>query len=465
MNETLSSIVEKNFDNQIKDTIELINIKSVAEKSSDDNHPFGKGASDCLNLFLKKAESMGFKTKNIDNIVGWAEIGTGEKLYGILAHLDTVAEGNIEKWICNPFSGEIIDGALYGRGAEDDKGPAICGLYALKALKESNIKLNARYRIIVGLDEESGMKCAQRYAQSEEMPIFSFSPDAKFPLINGEKGIIQFSLKRSFTQTAPAPIRLLGLKGGTRFNVVPDVAYAYFTENTARAEIAIEEINDPRISLSYNGNFLEVKANGIACHAMHPEKGQNAIQALLEVISQVDFIPNELMRLTKTISSYLKNETNGKTLGIACSDDISGELTLNTAMINSDSKDLILRMEIRYPVTKKPEEMEEAVINIAKKFGMLLQINSHKAPLYIPADTIEIKTLLSAFKDITGIDGKPFTIGGGTYCKAFPNSVTFGAVMPNSQEFAHEENERILIEDLKYATKIYALSLFKLNNL
>lgn len=465
MNEILNNIVDKNFDNQLKDTISLIKIKSVTEKSNDKNNPFGKGASDCLNLFLEKASSMGFKTKNLDNMIGWAEIGEGEKLYGILAHLDTVAEGNHEKWICDPFSGDIINGELYGRGSEDDKGPAMCGLYALLALKESGIKLNARYRIIVGLDEESGMACAERYKETEEMPIFSFSPDAAFPLINGEKGIIQFSLKRSFFQTAPAPIRLVGLKGGSRFNVVPDAAYAYFTENTAKAEIALEEINDPRITTSYKGNFLEVKANGVACHAMQPEKGENAIQALLEVISQIDFIPNELMRLTKTISNYLKTETNGKSLGIACSDDISGELTVNTAMINSDSKDLILRMEIRYPVTKSYDDMEKEVMNIAKKFGMLLQVNSHKAPLYIPADTIEIKTLLDAYESVTGLKGKPFTIGGGTYCKAFKNAVTFGAVMPNHSEYAHEENERIMVSDLKNATKIYAEALFRLNNL
>lgn len=466
MNNKICELIEKNFENQIKDTIDIINIKSY--RRNDDvtpECPFGKGAAECLNVFLQKAKDMGFTTKNIDNMVGWAEIGYGKKLYGILVHLDTVPEGNLSKWISEPFNGKIIDENLYGRGSQDDKGPAVSALYALKALKDSGVKLNARFRIIAGLDEETGMACAERYCKTEEIPMFSFSPDASFPLINSEKGIIQFSMKRTFFQSAPGQIKLLGLKGGTRFNIVPDSAYAYFSGNTAKAEIMLEEINDPRISVSYKDDFLEVKASGLSAHAMQPSKGKNAILALLQVLSKMDFIPNELLRWIRHASSFLKNETDGSSLGIACSDEISGALTLNTAMINSDSKDLIIRMDIRYPVTADPKDIEDKVHSIAKKLGMLIKINEHKKPIYISADTVETKTLLAAYENITKQEGKTLSIGGTTYCKAFPNAVTFGALMPESPELAHEENEHISLANLKTATKIYGEALFRLNNI
>ena len=464
MNTTINKIIENNFNDQIKHTADLIKIKSYYDKNqATAEYPFGHGAANCLNTFLNHAKSMGFKIKNIDNMIGWAEIGSGDKLYGILVHLDTVPEGDITKWKTDPFSGNIIQEYLYGRGSQDDKGPAAAALYALKALNESGIKINARFRIIAGLDEESGMRCAERYCQTEEIPDFSFSPDAMFPLINGEKGIIQFSMKRTFFQSAPGQIKLLGMKGGIRFNIVPDSAYAYFSGNTTKAEIMLEKINNPKISVSYKDNFLEVKASGVSAHAMHPDKGENAILVLLEVLSQMDFIPNEMLRWITQASSFLKNETDGHSLGIACSDKISGPLTLNTAMINSDGKDLIIRMDIRYPVTAEPNEMENKVRSIAKKLGMLLKINEHKKPVYISADSKEVKALLQAYENITGEKGEPFTIGGGTYCKAFPNAITFGALMPKEPELAHEENECISLDNLKIATKIYAEALNMLN--
>ncbi len=466
MNEKISGLIESCFKEQTAFTANLIRIKSVCgKKDPGPEYPLGKGPAECLKAFLSKAESFGFRTKNIDNMIGWAEIGSGEKLYGVLAHLDTVPEGDPEKWTTPPFGGEIKDGAIYGRGSEDDKGPAAAALYAMKALKDSGEKLNARFRLIAGLDEETSFRCVNRYLETEETPSFSFSPDASFPLINGEKGILQFSLKRSFAQSAPGPVKLLGLKGGSRFNVVPDSAWAYFSGNTAKVEIALEKINDPRIHTSYKDGFLEVKASGLSAHAMHPEKGKNAIQALLEILSEIDFVPNELMRWIRSASGFLKNETDGRSLGIALSDEISGPLTLNAAMINSDGKDLIIRFDMRYPVTANPDEMEEAARLTAKKLGMLLQVNSHKKAFYIPADTAEIKALLDAYESVSGEKGKAFTIGGGTYCKAFPNAVTYGALMPGSPELAHGENEHISLETLKTAAKIYGEALYRLNGL
>ena len=110
------------------------------------------GVLDALDLYLKLAEGMGFTANNIENLGGIIEYGSGQKAIGIIVHLDTVPEGT--GWNHPPFEGQIQDGKIYGRGAIDDKGPAIAALYALKAVKDSAVKLKNKIQIIVGIDEE-----------------------------------------------------------------------------------------------------------------------------------------------------------------------------------------------------------------------------------------------------------------------------------------------------------------------
>ena len=89
-----------------------------------------------------------------------------------------------------------MDNKIYGRGAIDDKGPAIGALYAMKAVKDSGIKLNKKVRMIFGTDEESGWEDLKVYFDQEKMPDFAIVPDGEYPVINVEKGILNLSLKK-----------------------------------------------------------------------------------------------------------------------------------------------------------------------------------------------------------------------------------------------------------------------------
>lgn len=97
------------------------------------------------------------------------------------------------KWIHPPYGGVQENGRIYGRGSLDDKGPAVVALHAMKAVRDSQ-NLKSRFRLIVGLDEETGaFRCMKRYLKMEEIPLYSFSPDGAFPLINAEKGILRLT--------------------------------------------------------------------------------------------------------------------------------------------------------------------------------------------------------------------------------------------------------------------------------
>ncbi|MCG0276560.1 MAG: Sapep family Mn(2+)-dependent dipeptidase, partial [Thermosediminibacteraceae bacterium] len=182
----IEKAIKLNEEPLIKSVCEIIKIRSV-EDAPAPGKPFGEGVARALEYALDLSRSFGFRTKNLDNYIGWAEWGEGAEMVGILVHLDVVPEGS--GWTYPPFGGEIHDGKIYGRGAVDNKGPAMAALYALKTLKDAGVKFKRRVRVIFGTNEESGMKCIKYYLEHDEEPTMAFSPDAEYPIINGEKGI------------------------------------------------------------------------------------------------------------------------------------------------------------------------------------------------------------------------------------------------------------------------------------
>lgn len=466
--ENTDNLIEKYFNKAVQDMQDLIKINSQYDKDTANNeNPFGKGISECINKFLSIAKSDGFVTKNIDNYACFAECGSGD-LIGILAHLDIVPAGNESLWQYPPFAAEIHDNKIYGRGAIDDKGPLIAVYTALKILKESGIKLNKRFRIIAGGDEETSMRCLAKYKETEEIPVFSFSPDANFPAVYAEKGQIQVTMKRDFPLQGFEPIKLLGLTCGERVNVVPDTAYAYFGGDTAKIKRQLEEIAGDELEIDYyKDEYLQVKATGKAAHAMNPENGINAMYKLLRILAHpsLDYGSWELMLWIRQVAYLLNDESDGRSFNINCHDDISGNLTINLGILRYKAEDLTLKFDIRYPVTMKSFKMENKINNLAEKMMMLTQISKHIPPLYIDKNNLYLQELLKAYQEVTNDNSEPVAIGGRTYCTMIPNSLSFGANFKNDEELAHQNNEYMNLDKFKKLIKIYTKALINLNNM
>lgn len=161
---------------------------------------------------------MGFTTYVDPNrYYGFAEIGCGEEIIGILCHLDVVSIVDIEKWKTDPF--ELVnDGInLYGRRIQDDKGPTIASLYAVYALHKQGYCFNKRVRLIFGTDEETLWRCMKKYNEVEKKISVGFAPDSSFSLIYAEKGLLQVKLHGK-------GISEFNLNIGEAFNVVPGKA-------------------------------------------------------------------------------------------------------------------------------------------------------------------------------------------------------------------------------------------------
>ena len=459
MDNLMHKIIDDDFENLLKDLQSSLLIRSVFDEASvSKKHPFGPGLSKALDNFLQCAEKLGFRTANISNYAGYAEMGEGERLVGILAHLDVVPEGDLKSWTVPPYSADIVDGRLYGRGSVDDKGPAFSALYAMKAMRDSGFSFDCRVRLIVGLDEESGGRCIARYLETEEIPDVSFSPDANFPLINAEKGIFHCWIEKEFSNSEKGTdLRLVSIKGGERYNVVPDSAEAVF-DGSFDEKIIAKLKSENGISVEGTKEGTIIKAKGVSAHAMSPELGTNAIELLLGVLSSFDWEPREFSEFIGKAAESFRG-TDGAGLGLERSDEVSGALTFNTAKIRLNDGVCRLSFDLRYPVTLSGDELAKDFRRSAEKLGAKFFLDRDKKPLFVDPSSPLIKKLLEAYKNITGVTAEPLSIGGGTYCRYLPNSVSFGPVFPGTPDVIHQPDEYITLADLRKITHIYAEAL------
>ena len=181
----MKKFIEDNLGNIKNDLKELVSYKSVL---CDDELPFGSENRKVLDASLKIMDRLGFKTKNLDYYCGYGEVGQGDKLVGIAAHLDVVPVS--DGWNSDPFVLTEKDGKLYGRGVSDDKGAAVASMYALKYLIDEKYPFKKRVRLILGCNEENGSMCIRHYVKNDEAIDYGFTPDGDFPGIYAEKGMI-----------------------------------------------------------------------------------------------------------------------------------------------------------------------------------------------------------------------------------------------------------------------------------
>ena len=449
-------------DELLKSLQRLIRIRSVEEVGNNDC-PYGNGVNECLEAVLEIASELGFKTYNMDHHIGWCEYGDGDEMIAVLGHLDVVPEGDAADWSFDPFGGEIKDGKIFGRGTMDDKGPLMTALYALAAIKDRNLPINKRVRIIFGTNEETGSDDMKYYKEhGGELPSMGFTPDGNYPVINGEKGIINVTYNKAYNQECKddSKVRLLEINGGTAANVVPAEAYAIIEANDELEKSILDKSND-KIKYEKQDDRIKISATGLSAHGATPELGVNAIGLLLNELSKLPLC-SEAREWIEFLNKKIGLETNGKSLGIDISDDISGFLSLNLGTIRGDEKKVTLVINYRYPVTKSYEDCAPVIDKAFATAGFTKSNERHSHALYIPEDSKLVSTLLDVYKELVDKDAKPKSIGGGTYAKSFPNVVAFGPVFPDDEVREHMPDEFIEIDRLMQNACIYAEAIYRL---
>lgn len=454
-------IIENNKNEIIENLSNLIKIPSVSMETNNPESPFGKDCKDALDYILNLGNSMGFRTKNIYGYCGYIEFGEGQELIGIIGHLDVVPAQESDGWTTPPFSPSIRDGKLFGRGSIDDKGPVIAALYAMKAIKDT-MNIQKRVRLIIGLNEEKDWKCINYYKEHEEWPIVGFSPDANFPAIFAEKGIMSISLENPFSIK---DFEILEINcNNNAINVVPK--YCSITlKSTSKTSFEIDNllnnsIDDLSIS-KINDDTIKIEAFGIASHAAHPELGKNAIKILIEfLLDNFEFDTNYLNTIYEAGVFDIESPRFMSKEQIK---DESGILTSNVAILNFENNNLIIKINLRIPVTISFDEIKLKYENLIANFNTAkVTMFGIQAPLYVNKESYLVKTLVKIFNKKTGLNTEPIAIGGGTYARAFQNFISYGATMPGDLDMCHQVDEFIEIDKLILASKIYAEAIYEL---
>ncbi|AUJ30161.1 dipeptidase PepV [Liquorilactobacillus hordei] len=456
--------IDKRKEALLTDLTEMLKIESVRdEKRGSKNAPFGPGPREALDKFLEIGNRDGFEVLNLDGIVGHLEYGTGAEIMGILAHVDVMPAG--KGWDTDPFSPVIKDGKLFARGSSDDKGPGMAAYYGLKLIKELNLPIRKKVRMIIGTDEESGWRCMTHYFEKMPLPDFGFSPDAFFPLINGEKGNVSFNV--DFQGGNGANAKLLNFSAGLRENMVPRDATAHisgielkkvkdllnkFADDKPIEVEAVEE--DERIAISIIGK---------AAHAQEPKNGENAGTYLALFLKQIE-LGAGAKQFIDFAADYLHEDSRMDNFDLHFTDEIMGDLTMNAGIFNfAAAQGGRVTLNFRFPKGIGASQIEEALIKVADKLGA--QINATgkmQEPHYVSPEDPLVKTLLSVYERQTGNKGYGMVVGGGTYGRLMERGVAFGAMFPGTPDTMHQANEYMVVEDILKAAAIYAEAIYEL---
>ena len=455
MNEELmrdvAHFVEENKENVLRDIGRLVAIESVM---GEEKHgmPFGEGPAQALKLGLEIAGELGLEAHNCEDRMGYAQVGQGTDYLATITHLDVVPSVG---WAEDPFTLRRREGYIIGRGVLDDKGPSVLCLYALKYLKDSGMPLRYPVRALLGINEENHMADLDYYLANYKAPLFCFSPDADFPLCNGEKGIFHGKVVSWLPMK-----RVKDIRGGVAANVIPDLAEAW---------VEAESLSSTdQVTARREGDCWHLTAHGIGGHASMPEGTVNAIGVLVDYILEQGILSGAEEDFFYGLQR-LHSDPYGVNLGLDTEDMIFTPLTIVGGVIGMEDGHLFQTVDCRYPTTSSGQDI---VAQLTGNWGELAEIHvlSDSKPFYMELDNPAVQVCVDTYNAVTGEQAQPYTIGGGTYARHFPNAVSFGPEHPErpAPDFAgpiHGVDEAANIDWLMEALKIYILALMELEKL
>jgi len=430
-----------------------VKIRSVRnDEDAAPGMPYGKDVAKCLDYSLNVAKSLGFDVKSTDGYVGCVDYGKGDELLAIINHLDVVPEGT--GWAYAPFDAEIVDGKLYGRGTQDNKGQAFAVLFALAAIKASGLETKRRIRLILGCDEEHGMSDLEYYVAKEGMPDLAFSPDAGYPLINSEKMIYNSTFGKAYASS-------IRVKSGDASNVVPANADCFLPLPLDVVQAAADAA-DPTFlyTCTAEGDGTHLHVLGKAAHASNPTNGKNAFFAALQLIKTLP-LPEEDANTVRILADLLGHTAHAENFGLDISDE-SGNLTMNIGIADWDETGIHrLVQDIRAPISASEAFITEKLQEGFAKAGLTMEECECSPGYYRSPDEELVSILLDVYEDHFGDRPAPKTMGGGTYARKLDNAVAFGTARPDSSP-VHAPDEFVRLEYLLQDCKVMADAIVRL---
>ncbi len=495
---TIEPILLDMREDLLRDTARLIQFQTVSGGNDEQERLYREQIPACLQWLKELSEVMGFRFRQWENRVAeieWPAEGANgagtPPVLGIASHIDVVTPAG--KWTHPPFSGEIADGIMYGRGMQDDKGPLMQALYGLHAVRKSGIKLPCSVRLIIGTQEETGdWSDIAYYLEQRPAPDYAFTPDADFPLIIGEKGMCNVQFRAKWPRVAPHPetrMEFVSLAGGSRANIVPDTAevrlrFPQENKNDVMKELVRETtrftVENPNANVTLvPDDEAESKAQdyyealvtflGKAAHSSTPDKGHNAVADALRFFADIETLPREVRAFVQFLT-VLASETDGSTLGIQTNHPFVGDTTAVLSLLDIGPEGGTALLNVRQTmglsgaeVMRKAQEAVDAFRELSGLDVEIVRKGNGVDATYLDPDQPAIGEFLAslrkAYELVVGEPCRQVAIGGTTYAKAFPNCCAFGPVLPGVDEaLAHQADEHMAVDSVVRNALIYGLS-------
>ncbi len=476
------------LDAVVRLTTELVRFRTVsAEQSARDGEAFVAMAG-FLESWARDA-GLSFRTVGANDV--WeVSLGSGRRTVGFVMHADVVPAGDgfnaagdgglPPGWTQPPFDARVVDGRLYGRGSEDDKGPVAASLVVLAALKAFGYAPRGMLVSIMGTGEEHDWDGMVRYADSQPAATAMISVDASFPVVVAESGFVVWRLGVERHPSAGPTERaaVVDVNGGNFLTQVPGEATMRLQPAAgetvdallARARTAAADEQSARaahggsfrVSAEVGGDTVVVRALGKAVHSSTADDGHNALWALASTAGRLDLEPSAETLILRAIRERFDNDLWGEKLGIAYEHDLMGRLLVVPTVLRSEPGLVKLSINMRRPAGKSNEEFVVALEEALKRMQADIDQRIHEVderyvgdPAMASTDGPLVDTLMQVYREETGDDAsKPIAIRGGTYARLFDGAVSFGPAMPNAVYRGHSPDEYIEVEVLHALTRM-----------
>lgn len=465
--------LEAHREELIREIQAMVRIPSVSHpEEAKPGAPFGEACRRVLDHALERGRAYGFDTEDLDGYAGVISMGERENAIGMISHLDVVPVG--EGWIYPPFEAAYLPehDAIIGRGADDNKGPAVMSLFVMRMLREWGVPLRHGLALYVGTSEENGMHDMNALREKGHVfPKLSLVPDAGFPVNYGQKGSLN-----GFISTKVGG-NLLAFEAGSAFNVIPDKAECVVAAKEEAVRTALEALPEElknRLTVETADGGVRILASGQSGHAAHPDGSINAIAVLSEALDRSGLLTGSAAQAVAGLHR-LTRDSHGISEGVFFEDEISGPITLVYSMASFSSGVLRVGLDSRYPITCPGGELQASLIRAWAALGFVPDRLDRTDPFYIDKESPVVTALQAVYHTLTGSDAPPYTMGGGTYSRAVPNAISFGPGVPGQSrvgEFlpeghggAHGRDEALLLEKLTHCARVYAAALIELDGL
>ncbi|MGN8247475.1 Sapep family Mn(2+)-dependent dipeptidase [Cellulomonas soli] len=475
----------------VADLTRWVAVPSVAVDAGVPGAPFGPAVAQMLALAARTAEGYGLTVHEHEGYAVSVTVEPGEvepaREIGLIGHVDVVPAG--EGWTSPPFTLSRVGDVAVGRGVADNKGPSLVDLYLLRVLRDLDLPLRHRLRLVLGGSEETGMADLRWYAAHGPVPRVSLVTDGPFGVNHAQKGLL------GVTVAVPCGPVLAALVGGDAPNSVPERATAVLPRAAAEVEPVVRaaaahaglEAGWVQVDAEPHGGS-RVTVHGVAGHAAFPGGTRNPVPLLAAVLAGSGLLGPADQAAAMLVAELLA-DPDGRSAGISAA-DATGALTLNGVVLPAagDSGEptvLRLRLDVRYPATGRGEEVLgglAAALARHPAVGASLTDVADDPGYHVDPDSREVTVLQQAFNDVLGTQRRPFAMGGGTHSRVLPRAITFGADywwlpegaaavdgpvrlpgVPVDRGGPHAADESVPLGHLLAALQVYAVAVVRLD--